>query len=206
MLTKGGKQLSVLETRSGSTILSLDLQESGKSIAKYAPNISDFFNLGKDVLLHCGNALLCWNPDANSVFVSYKQILSGTKLQNTGPLFFMLNGKSLESFEKGTSLVHGLNQYSTKCDFYSITPDGSYLALVEENFYLKLFRTKDKMLIGQIRMAAKVTSLHVSKDGWFVILGTSDHRLFTYLIVDPKEEYKDLITTLPSRNVPEVED
>lgn len=58
---------------------------------------------------------------------------------------------------------------------------------LQNYFQMKLVRVSDGRVMAWYTMYDPIQSLAVSANNWFVLIGTSDRRLFVLLIVDPDE-------------------
>ena len=88
-------------------------------------------------------------------------------------------------------------------EFCTLTPDGAYLVYVSGERQLYLMRLSDGKLLAWYTMYTTVCSLAISSNGWFVLVGTADKRLFVLVIADPDEEtHSERIAHVRAANPP----
>ena len=76
-------------------------------------------------------------------------------------------------------------------DYITLTHDGNYILCVTNKKMLRLIRYSDGRLLALYTMYDHVCSLTVSTNNHYVLIGTSDKRLFTLVIADPRERDHD---------------
>ena len=83
-------------------------------------------------------------------------------------------------------------------EYFSISKDANYIAILEKPKSLSLYRVKDASKCAQVELYSRINGLII--DEKFVILAMKDRRILSYLIVDPLVvEHRLRIKELPSR-------
>ena len=75
----------------------------------------------------------------------------------------------------------------TPIDHSTVTLDGQYIVYITDRKEIYLHRISDGKLLAWYTMYQTINCLAVSMNNAYVLLGTSDKRLFTLIIADPDE-------------------
>lgn len=78
-----------------------------------------------------------------------------------------------------------------KLKLHTCTPDGKYIVYVVRDKHVHLVRISDGRLLAWYTMYDEVNYITTSPNSWYVLISTSDRRLFVLLIADPDDESHD---------------
>ena len=107
---------------------------------------------------------------------------------------------AIDVFSKENIQFRELSKENQLVQHATMTPDGHYLLYVCNDKDLYLLRLSDGKLLAWYTMYDTVQSLSVSSNSWYVLVGTSDRRLFVLLIADPLERTHDQRITEVRKN------
>ena len=181
----------------------LDLKaKTGLSVSKYGSKVWQVGVWGQNTLLLIGDTLLCCKHTSNSIFPLHKGMSAEAIVLPAGPTLGFVNREQVSVLtdingnwvDYPYKIVHGLA---------AITPDGKYLVCVDASNVVRLVRVEDQAELASFTFLVGVTSLGVSGDSAFVVIGGNDGRLYPYIIADPQDSSHDeRIKGLASRQQP----
>lgn len=202
-LGKEGKLLTASEPGSISEVYRLDLKaKTGQSVSKYGNKIWKIAVSGQNTLLLIGEVLLCCKHTSNSIFPLQKGMSAEAHFVSAGPTLAMINRNKLSILTDIDSNWADFD-YDIKDNLVCLTSDGKYAILVEQPKTIKLIRVEDRQELASFSFLVDVSTLQVSSDGIFVVIGGVDGRIYSYVIADPDDEtHNERITDLPSRQQP----
>ena len=202
-LGAGGTVANVTDPLTGRELNRFDLSaKTGLSLSKYGNRIWKIGVWGSNTILLIGDVLLCHKYVSNSIFPLRKDMESDATFASAGSTLVLVNKGQISSL---TDLNGTWQHYpfAVEDNMFKVTEDGKYVICVEHSRTLKLLRVADGSELASFCFLVQITTLNLTNDGWFVVLGGADGRMYSYVIADPDDKsHDDRISGLPSRQQP----
>ena len=156
----------------------------------HSPELACFCFPNSDRIVISGSKQVSWNPKTGKSNKIHDLNIADSVSCCTSIDSFAIYNNDIVAFIDMTSLkLLCTYPLESAADHAAMSPDGLYFVyVVNKTKNLKLLRVSDGAHIGSYVMATEAHCLAISRDSWFVMMGTDDKRLFMLLLADPDSE------------------
>ncbi len=188
-ITADGK-LSMYTQAKADTLYELSVHEDVESATATRVPIQanhTFKNIraaGERTVIFGADRLMSWTDDPTSATSLPCEDLHDVLLSKDGTLMLLQQGSDIHVMDCSRMVSILKHTPPAQPSFLKITPDGEYFVYVYAGKEIRLVRIRDALVIAWYTMITAIHSFEVSSNGWFVLAGTSDRRLFVLLIAD----------------------
>ncbi len=139
---------------------------------------------GERIVIFGDDQAMSWTEDPTSANSVPCEDLLDIQMSGDGKVMILQQESCIQVPDPSTMVSILKHTPPAKPSFLKISPDGEYFVYVYGGKEIRLVRIRDGLVIAWYTMVSNIHSFEVSSNGWFVLAGTSDRRLFVLAVAD----------------------